>query len=92
MEYIIALMLAALGGLVFLNRKANNAEALNENLDSKNKVLDLQKFIDKNLASLESEKAKREQLDANLTAEKEKSADKDEILDFLNSDKPTDNK
>lgn len=87
MEYLFVLLIAALGGLVFFKRKADNAEALNENVETKSKVLDLQKFVEKNLAALEAEKNKRNQLELDLSTEKAKEVTTDEIVDFLNSKK-----
>jgi len=90
MEYLIGLLVLALGGLLWNKKRADNAEALNQNLDTKNKVIDINKLINKDQTQLEAERAKREMLEAELKAKEGKDVTQEDLLKFL--DKPDDNK
>lgn len=92
MEYLIGLLVLALGGLLWNKKRADNAEALNDNVDTKTKVITIEEFIAKNRAMLDAEKAKRDQLEADLKAKENKDVSKDEILDYLNDPNKPDNK
>ena len=73
--------------VLYLNNKKNNAEALNSNLETKEKVQDVQKDIDKNEAKIEAEEQKRKEIQDKADEEKNKDVSKDELLDFFNKDK-----
>lgn len=89
MGYIIAMMLAALGGLIFINKRSSNAETLKENDDANKKVADFQAFIDKQKQALVDEQQKRDQAAADLKAKENASVTQEDLLKFLN-DKPSD--
>ena len=89
MEYLIGLLVLALGGLLWNNKRANNAEALNQNIDTKNKVVDINRDITKDQGLLDAEKAKRDQLEADLKAKEKANVTQEDLLKFLN-DKPSD--
>lgn len=89
MGYLFALMLAALGGLIFFKKK-DNSEAVKGNEETKAKVLDLQKFIDKDNVDVITEEQLRAKLADALKDEKNAAVTKDDLLDFLN--KPSDDK
>jgi len=89
MEYLIGLLVLALGGLLWNKQRADNAEALNQNIDTKNKVIDINRDISKDQGLLDAEKAKRDQADADLKAKEKANVTQEDLLKFLN-DKPSD--
>lgn len=88
MEYLIAIILALLGGLFYQKTKRESAEALNENQETKEKLLDVDKSNLEDKARLEVEKEKAE----HLKEEHEKINVNDEtikqILDYFDKFKP----
>lgn len=84
--YLLA-AIAALGAwLYFEHSTRKHAEALNDNLETKEKVDAVNKDVIKNEALIEAEKQKQDELNKNLEEEKKKEVSKDELLDFFNKD------
>lgn len=93
LTYIIGAILAAAGiGTIILKlMKGSVAEDLLVNQDTKAKVIDIQTGIAKDQGLLDAEAAKRSQADADLKAKENSNVTKDELLDFINSNKPPTN-
>ena len=83
---LIAALIIAVGFAYYQYKKRQSAEALNDNLETKEKVNDIQKDIDKNDALINAEKEKREELERKAEEEKNKDVSKDDLLDFFNKD------
>lgn len=83
---ILGGLLAALGlgALILKLLKGSNAEALNQNLDTKNKVIDLQSRINKDQNDVVNEAELRARLQKELEEKKAKDTSNDELLDFAN--------
>lgn len=87
MEYIIGILLALLGGLVYERTKRKSAEAILEN----NEVAKANIELDKTKAKLEGldqaeEELRRKELERLKEKQDEKLSDKD-IIDFFNNRK-----
>lgn len=82
-------LLAALGlgALILKLLKGSNAEALNQNLDTKNKVIDLQSRINKDQNDVVNEAELRARLQKELDEKEKKDVSNDELLDFANKPK-----
>lgn len=86
MAYILLVITLLSGGLLYAWNKKKQAEALLENLDSKEKVNDLQGKVTRNAALLDVEEELRKKAQEN--AEKEKKDVSDEnLIDFFNNRK-----
>lgn len=80
--------LAALGGLFLYEKsKRKSAEALNENVETKEKLNELNKDIIKNEALNEAEEEKRKQIEKESEEKKNEKVDRDNLLDWLNKPK-----
>jgi hypothetical protein len=86
LSYIFGGLLAAVGiGTIVLKLlKGSNAEALNANLDTKAKVIDIQRGINKDQNDIISEADLRLKLQQQLDDKEKQNATKDELLDFAN--------
>jgi len=62
MEYLIGLLVALLGGLLYERSKRKTAEGSLHNLETKKEVLELEKQESKNSGLIEAEKEKREEI------------------------------
>lgn len=62
MEYLIALIVALIGGLVYERSKRKTAEGSLHNLETKKEVLELEKQESKNSGLIDAEKEKREEI------------------------------
>jgi hypothetical protein len=75
-------------GLVFFYRsKANTAEALNENLKTKEDLLKVDKELDKNNNSLAAEEAKRKTLLEEGYKAQNEEVTSDDVVDYFNNRK-----
>lgn len=87
MEYIIGILVALLGGFFYQKSKRETAEARNENLETKEKLNDINKNISKNQGSLEAEEQKQNELRKDLDAAKITEDTITNIVDWLNKRK-----
>jgi hypothetical protein len=62
MEYLIGLLVALVGGLLYERSKRKSAESSLENLETKKQILNLEKQESKNEGLIEAEKEKREEI------------------------------
>ena len=62
MEYLIGLLVALVGGLLYERSKRRSAESSLENLETKKQILNLEKQESKNEELIEVEKEKREEI------------------------------
>jgi len=62
MEYLIGLIVALIGGLLYERSKRKTAESSLDNLETKKQVLELEKQESKNSGLIEAEKEKREEI------------------------------
>jgi hypothetical protein len=88
MEYLLGLIGVLLGGFVFNFIKRKSAESLLVNTETKEKLVNIDADINKDKASLELERLKREELTNNLNKEKESNESLENLKDFFN--KPSD--
>jgi hypothetical protein len=85
MEYLIGIIMALVGGFFYQKSKRNTAEARNENLETKEKLNDINKDISKNEGQLESEEQKQSNLKKELENVGITQDTVSNIVDFLNS-------
>jgi hypothetical protein len=62
MEYLIGLIVALIGGLLYERSKRKTAESSLDNLETKKQVLELEKQESKNSGLIDAEKEKREEI------------------------------
>jgi hypothetical protein len=90
---ILAIIAAALGVFFVLERgKRKSAEALLENQDTKKKVAEVDKDVNKNLGLLQAEVLKRLSSEEDLKKEEQKDVSKEMLIDFFNSRNDDDSK
>jgi len=82
---LIMMVVALVVLLVHQHLKKNSAEALNDNLESKEKVLEKEKEIAKNEGLITAEEEKRKQIESDLEKKKNEEVSKDNLLDFFNN-------
>ena len=84
------LLYAVLGGLavLFFLKKNKSAEAQNENLETKEKLLELEKDVIKNDASLSAEEIKRNELKKEMVEKTNETLSPQDLVDFFNNRKP----
>ena len=87
LKYIAGLFMALLGAFFYQKSKRETAEARNENLETKEKLNDINKDISKNQGQLESEEQKQSELKKDLENVKTIQDSISSIVDFLNSRK-----
>lgn len=87
MEYLIGIIVALLGGFFYQNSKRKTAEARNENLDTKEKLNDIEKDRAKNSGLLESEEEKRKELEKEAANAKVATDTIVNIVNFFNNRK-----
>ena len=85
--YVVAAFGLVLSLFFYERTKRKSAEALNDNLDVKEKILNKQSDINKNEASLDSEAQKREDLKNNLKDSENEKSDLPGLVDFFNKRK-----
>jgi hypothetical protein len=83
MEYLLALLGVLFGAFIFVNTKRKSAEALLENVETKEKLLEKDKEILSEEAKLKMEEEKRALIEATLK-EKKKELSIDEMENFFN--------
>lgn len=81
---LIGIIVALGGAFFYVNTKRKSAEALNENLETKEKILDSNKIVAEKQAQLDAEAIKRKELEDKLK-EDIKNVDLDALKDFFNS-------
>lgn len=84
MIYLIGIIAVLSGLFLFERSKRRSAEAINTNLETKEKVNDIQKDVDINNAEIEVEKQKQADAQKKADEEKAKNVSKDDLLDFFN--------
>ena len=84
------LLYALLGGLVvlFFLKKDNSTEARTENLETKEKILEIEKEKIKTDAAIQSEEIKREELKKEITEKTNEVLSPEDLVDFFNNRKP----
>jgi len=81
-ETLLALIVGLMGALFFQRSKTKSAEAINNNLEVKEKLLEKQKEVVKNQGLIEAEEQKREEIKAD-----EKNPTLIDIADYINRGK-----
>lgn len=81
---LIVGIVGLVGWLLYERNKRKSAEALNDNIETKEKVLNIEKDIKKNEGLIEAEEAKRESLKETLDKAKNEEVSTDNILEFFN--------
>lgn len=87
MNYILGLIgvaVMAVVGYLYERSKRRSAEALNDNLGTKEHILDIQKDVIRDQALIDSETIKQNEIKAKLEEDKKKDVSKDDLLDFFN--------
>lgn len=87
MIYLIAVIVALLGFVYFEYSKRKSAEALNTNLETKEKVDNIQKGVDVDDAKIEAEKQKQADIQKAADEEKAKDVTQKDVTDFFNNRK-----
>jgi hypothetical protein len=84
------LLYALLGGLVvlFFLKKDNSTEARAENLETKEKILEIEKEKIKTDVAIQSEEIKREELKKEITEKTNEVLSPEDLVDFFNNRKP----
>lgn len=82
---LILVVVGLVGWLLYERSKRRSSEALNDNIETKEKVNEIQKDIIKNEALIEVEKEKQDELKKNLEKEKSKDVSNDDLIDFFNN-------
>ena len=84
------LLYAILGGLLvaFLLKKDTSSKAREENLETKEKILDIEKEVAKLDISIDSEESKRNELKKEMTEKTNEALSPEDIADFFNKRKP----
>lgn len=83
--------LFGLAAIILQFFKIKTSDVLKKNEDVKNEVATLNQQVNQNNQSLDSEAAKRAQIEADLKKQEEANVTQKELLDFVN-DKPSNNK
>lgn len=81
--YIVAAFSALIGLFMWERGKRKTAESLNENLESKEKIQELQAKQDQNSASLTLEEGRREDVKKDANEEINKPVGDADIIDFF---------
>lgn len=85
---LAGLVVVLIGVLLYERSKRRSAEALNDNIETKEKIDEVQRDVIKNEALMEAERLKRDEINKKLEEDKKKDVSKDDLLDFFNkSDK-----
>lgn len=90
MDAVVPLGIAVAGLTVWLlyeKNKRESAEALNDNLETKEKVDAINKDVIKNEALIAAEEEKRKEIEKKLEEEKNKDVSKDDLTKFFNDRK-----
>lgn len=86
-EVILGIIALLAGALFFFKRKADNAEALNQNLETKEKVLAIDQELIQVDVQLALEKAQREELEKKMNEVNKDAKDLQDIADLINNSK-----
>lgn len=84
LQALIAIIIALVGGLLYLRSRQQTAEALLQNQDTKKELNAIDKDIAKNEGIIESEEEKQKRTQKELEDEKAKKLSANELADFFN--------
>ncbi len=84
MQYLLGLIGLLAGGLFFFKNRAASAEAINQNVDTKNKVNNEDQKIAENNGNIASEKDKIAASQTDATKEENQNETNQSLVDFLN--------
>lgn len=88
LQGILAGLAALFAALFFIERfRRKSAEGLLENVETKEKIVGIDKEINKNEAEIKTEETKREEIKKELNNELNKSSNEKDLEDFLNGKK-----
>lgn len=87
MTYLIGIIVALVGGLFFFKSKSDTANALNQNIKTKEDLLKADEKIANNNAALQQEEIKRGQLEEDIKKESDEKVTSDNVVDFFNNRK-----
>jgi len=85
MAYLLSIIGALIGGLFFYRTKAKSAEALNENVETKSAVNEIQAGINKDEARIAVEQSNIKDQQEKLADSKKEKLDDKSLVDFFNS-------
>lgn len=91
MQYLLGLIGILAGGLFFFRSKAQSAEAINQNVETKEAVVKEDESIAQNQGQIDAEKAKIEETKNAATTEENAPISNQDLVNFLNKFK-SDNK
>jgi hypothetical protein len=83
-QYLIAALVGMTGLFLFQRSKTNTAEALNKNIDEKNKVNQITQQETPDKVNVAQQQANQQQINQDLQKEKDTNVDLKELSDFLN--------
>lgn len=87
MIYLIGLGIAALSTIIYLYVKKNSAEALNQNIDTKEKLNELGKDLSKNDGLLDAEEERRRLIEEEKNAKLNQGATVTDLINFFSNRK-----
>lgn len=82
-----AIIAALFGAVIYFKSKKDTAEALNQNIEVKEKLNEVSKEIAKNEGLSQAEEEKRKQLEDEANKEKEKGLTGEDLANFFNNRK-----
>ena len=88
MQYLIGIIVALIGAVLFQSSKKKSAEALLENQSTKVTLAALDKDEQKNKGLIEAEAQKQADAKSDAESEKAKNVTNQDIIDFFNNRKP----
>ena len=88
MQYLIGIIVALIGAVLFQSSKKKSAEALLENQSTKETLAALDKDEQKNKGLIEAEAQKQADAKSDAESEKAKNVTNQDIIDFFNNRKP----
>lgn len=87
LQYLLGLGAAIFAAFIYLKTKKDSAEALNENIDTKNQINEIDKQVAKNDGELQSEEDKRKQLEKEAEDAKNANQNVSSLIDFFSKRK-----
>jgi len=84
MEYLLAVIVGLVGLLYYSNTKRKSAEALNENLETKEKIQEIDKQAILDLTGLLFEEKKRQDANSELKEKLDDKPSQEELEEFFN--------
>ena len=88
MQYLIGIIVALIGAVLFQSSKKKSTEALLENQSTKETLAALDKDEQKNKGLIEAEAQKQADAKSDAESEKAKNVTNQDIIDFFNNRKP----